>query len=162
MKALMQTAIAGLLALLFHGCEQPGGKASNGEPLVVITSNQLVPNRDGLYYNKQTKKPFTGRVDELFPFKDTRQVRVSRHFKAGKMHGLRTQYYNDGKKWIEIFYEDGKKHGLAVNWYRNGQAQWERHFKQNLLDGDFIRYDLEGNVTQHVIYKMGRVEKAIK
>ena len=78
------------------------------------------------------------------------------------MHGLRTQYYNDGKKFIDIEYLGGHKNGRAVNWYRNGQVQWERTFKSDQLDGDSIRYDSEGNITQHVIYKMGQVEKALK
>ena len=73
---------------------------------MVIPAKELAPY-EGLYYNKKTKKPFTGRVDEYFPFHGSeKRVRVSRHLKEGKMHGLRTQYYNDGEKFIEIEYSE--------------------------------------------------------
>jgi antitoxin component YwqK of YwqJK toxin-antitoxin module len=167
MKKTPQVALLGWVALLLSGCGQPvdkefGIKDSEGEPLVIIDRQDLIPHRDGLFYNKQTKKPFTGLVNEYFPFKDSKQIRVSRHFKDGKQHGQRSQFYNDGKTFIEISYKNGKKQGNAVNWHRNGQVTWKRHFKEDQLDGDSIRYDTEGNVTQHVIYKMGRIEKAIK
>ncbi|MBT6958896.1 MAG: hypothetical protein HN996_10775 [Opitutae bacterium] len=71
-------------------------------------------------------------------------------------------FYNDGNKFIEISYQNGKKHGKASNWHRNGQVSWERYFNEDQLDGNSIRFDAESNVVQHVIYKMGQIEKAIK
>ncbi len=168
MKIVSPGSLAVLACLLFWSCGQKDGDGSGDggggpqEPLVVIPASDLAPH-EGLYFNKKTNKPFTGRVDEFFPFQGKdRKVRVSRHLKDGKMHGLRTQYYNDGRKFVEIEYEDGRKNGRAVNWHRNGQVQWERSFKSDQLDGDSIRYDTGGNITQHVVYKMGEVEKAIK
>ncbi len=169
MKVVSQVLIVCLLCLFFWNCGNndginSGSAGDNGtdKSLVVIPAKELAPY-EGLYYNKKTKKPFTGRVDEYFPFQGSeKRVRVSRHLKEGKMHGLRTQYYNDGKKFIEIEYSGGRKNGRAVNWHRNGQVQWERTFKSDQLHGDSIRYDSEGNITQHVIYKMGQVEKALK
>ena len=77
------------------------------------------------------------------------------------MHGLRTQYYNDGKKFIEIEYSGGRKNGRAVNWHRNDWVQWSALLKATNLMGFYpLRY--RGNITQHVIYKMGQVEKALK
>jgi antitoxin component YwqK of YwqJK toxin-antitoxin module len=167
MKTTLQVALSGWFVLFLSGCGQPSNEdpvpqTPQEESVVIIDRQDLIPHREGLFYNKQTKKPFTGLVNEFFPFKDIKQIRVSRHFKDGKQHGLRSQFYNDGKKFIEISYIKGKKHGRAVNWHRSGQITWERHFKEDQLDGDSIRYDPDGNVTQHVIYKMGRIEKAIK
>jgi antitoxin component YwqK of YwqJK toxin-antitoxin module len=167
MKTTLEVALSVWFVLFLNGCRQPSDentvpKPPDVESVVIIDREDLIPHRDGLFYNKQTNKPFTGLVNEFFPFKDSKQIRVSRHFKDGKQHGLRSQFYNDGKKFIDIFYKNGKKHGRATNWHRSGQITWERHFKEDQLDGDSIRYDTAGNVTQHVIYKMGRVEKAIK
>lgn len=164
MKIASTGLAVGLGALLFWSCA-PQDSGSSGEgaesPVEVISTKDLAPH-DGLFYNKKTNKPFTGRVDEFFLMQGSPKVRVSRHMQEGRLHGLRTQYFNDGKKFIEIEYEDGLKHGRAFNWHRNGEVQWERHFKKDQLDGESIRYDADGNITQHVIYKMGRVEKAIK
>ena len=51
--------------------------------LVVISAKELAPY-EGLYYNKKTKKPFTGRVDEYFPFQGSeKRVRVSNISRKG-------------------------------------------------------------------------------
>ena len=167
MKTILQAGFLVWLAFCLSGCGQPSDKkaslpTSKKKSLVILDRKDLMPHRDGLFYNKHTKKPFTGLVNEFFPFKDSKQIRVSRHFKDGKQHGLRSQFYNDGSKFIEISYQNGKKHGKASNWHRNGQVSWERYFNEDQLDGNSIRFDAEGNVVQHVIYKMGQIEKAIK
>ena len=111
---------------------------------------------------KKTKKPFTGRVDEYFPFQGSeKRVRVSRHLKEGKCMDFVLNITTTEKS-LSILNTWRSKNGRAVNWYRNGQVQWERTFKSDQLDGDSIRYDSEGNITQHVIYKMGQIEKALK
>ena len=81
---------------------------------------------------------------------------------AFAQNGLSETFYPNGNTEYSCNYKNGKKHGRATNWHRSGQITWERHFKEDQLDGDSICYDTVGNITQHVIYKMGRIEKAIK
>tara|TARA_Y100000588_G_C14107862_1_gene861646 strand:+ start:650 stop:1153 length:504 start_codon:yes stop_codon:yes gene_type:complete len=167
MKNILYLAIASFFLLLFQGCGGPGKEPASGvdpdkESLVIIARQDLIPERDGLYYNKNTRKPFTGRVDEYYPFKDIKALKVVRHFKDGKQHGLRIEFYNDGTKRSEIEYKDGKKHGKAINWYKGGQVQWERSFRVDVLDGESTRYDIEGKITEQIVFRLGRLQKAIQ
>ena len=167
MKNIPHLAITFVLLLLMQGCGGPGKNPSPGAepdklPLVIIDRQDLIPERDGLFYNKNTRKPFTGRVNDYYPFKDIKALKVVRHFKDGRQHGIRTELYNDGSKRSEIEYKEGKKHGKAVNWYKGGQVQWQRSFRADVLDGESIRYDIEGKVTEQVVYRLGRLQKAIQ
>ena len=77
--------------LLIVGCEK--------EPINYETT---LVERDGVFYTKDTNKPYSGQVFSL---------------------------YDDGEKKREGNLKDGKLDGLWTYWYENGQKKWEGTFK---------------------------------
>ena len=86
-----------------------------------IDSKDLV-KRDGLYYEKFTDKPFTGKVTGL------KQGKI----KKGKIKGKWNEYWENGilKKTYTI--KKGKKEGEQIEYYENGQLEFKVNFKLNV------------------------------
>jgi len=62
------------------------------------------------------------------------------------MHGLATEWYENGQKKAEGNYVDGKKHGLTTMWYENGQKQAE----VNYVDGKSKSVSKFGNENKQL------------
>ncbi len=80
--------------------------------------------REGLYYEKFTDVPFTGKVDY--------QSKLS--FKGGKPQGEWVGYYKNGQLSYKENYANGKRHGEEVSYYENGQLE----FKGNYVNGKLV------------------------
>lgn len=128
--------------------------------MIIVPMTEMLL-REGMAYHG--RKPFTGQANEYFPFQqDPKPLSVTRTFKDGKLHGKVTFYYNNGQKRSEIPYDNGVKEGEATNWFMTGEVQWKRTFKQNLLEGDSIRYNQNGDITTHLIFSKGQISKPVK
>ena len=85
-----------------------------------IDFNDLV-KRDGLWYEKFTNEPFTGKTTGL------KQGKV----KDGKKDGLWETYYEDGKLSSNRNYKNGKRDGLWETYYEDGQLSRKFNYKNN-------------------------------
>jgi len=95
----------------------------NGETLI---------DRNGLFYEVNGQKPYTGDVFELH--KDGSR-KSSGTLKGGKNNGLTTGWYENGQKEGEVTFKDGILDGLTTGWYENGQKMFEGTFKDGKQDG---------------------------
>ena len=59
-----------------------------------INFEQMLVERDNVYYTKDTNKPYSG------PY---------------------VLYYKNGQKELKVLINDGEEHGLYTRWYDNGQ-----------------------------------------
>ena len=84
-----------IVLLLFVGCSK--------EP---INFEQMLVERDNVYYTKDTNKPYSGAVFSL---------------------------YDDGKKKSEGAFKNGHYNGKWTSWYENGQKKGEGIFKDGKL-----------------------------
>ena len=75
--------------------------------------NDLVKT-DGLYYEKFTGVPFTGKVTGV----------TQGTFKNGKRHGPWVTYWDPGELWSKGTYKDGKEDGPWVGYWFNGPV-WD-------------------------------------
>ena len=86
---------------------------------------------DGLAYLESGNTLYTGQMmytDEKKGF-----VRTM-NFRKGKLHGILSQKYPDGRKFGEAHYVDGVKHGDSIKWYPNGQKQQHRiYFRGRII-----------------------------
>jgi hypothetical protein len=73
------------------------------------TMDDLV-ERDGLYYEKFTDVPFSGKIEGL--------QRGS--FKDGKKDGPWVRYHDNGQLWEKGTYKDGKEEGPWVSFNKDG------------------------------------------
>ncbi|SVD78534.1 uncharacterized protein METZ01_LOCUS431388, partial [marine metagenome] len=119
--------------LLIVGCSSP-------EPINYETT---LVEREGVFYTKDTNKPYSGPVFSLnerglnkresiledgkmisykeFEWYENGQKRSEGTYKDGKEDGLETRWYENGQKSSEGIYKDGKYDGLQTEWFENGQ-----------------------------------------
>ena len=105
--------------LLIVGCSK--------EP---IDFEQMLLERDNVYYTKDTNKPYTGNVFSL---------------------------YDDGKKKSEGAFKDGYYNGEWISWHSNGQKYTEGTFKDDYYDGKWTSWYENGQKYSVGIYKDGNV-----
>jgi len=100
---------------------------------------------DGLYYEKFTEKPFTGKVTGI------KQGKIRKGIKKGKW----IEYSDSGiiKKSYTI--KRGKQDGEAFRYNRYGELRFKGNFKKGKKDGEYLVYDEDGQVYIKVFYKDG-------
>ena len=111
-----------------------------------VTMDDLV-ERNGLYYEKFTNVPFTG--------KTTGKIQGS--FKDGKMDGPYVFYWNNGQVHQKGTWKDGKRDGPWVTYWSNGQLYLKGTYKDGVKDGPWIAYRKDGTVHEEwtVTYRNG-------
>ena len=164
---MKKTLLIVLPLLLIVGCSSP-------EP---INYEETLNERDGVFYTKDTNKPYSGPVfsldkngnnkresiledGKMIIYKDiewhsNRQKKSEETFKDGKQDGLVTTWHENGRKKSEGTMKDGKQDGLWIHWYENGQKSRERTYKDGVPDGLWIYYS-NGSVDEEGTYKDGK------
>ena len=89
-----------------------------------VSMDDLV-QRDGLYYEKFTKDPFTGNVV------GKEQGKISK----GKIDGEWISYWDNGQLWSTSNYKDGKEKGEWLSYHENGELEKTKIYK----DGKYIK-----------------------
>ena len=140
-----------ILSLLFLSC---------GDSQQEYIRNDLVEMDNGLWTEKFSDEPITGKVYDYFGeesnpkkvhmgnirdgkkegkwvsyFHSTGKKKSEYNFKDGEMDGLHTQWYENGQKKWEGNYKDGKKDGLENHWFENGQKEFEVTMKDGKKNG---------------------------
>ena len=65
-----------------------------------------------------------------------------------KKTGTWTQWFQNGKKWIEETYSNGKRNGESVVWQENGKKLYEGEYKDDMPTGTWKYYDTDGKITK--------------
>ena len=112
-----------------------------------VKEEDLIKRKDGLYYKKDAKVPFSG-ISEQF-HKDQLGYRFSilrpfmfdppphtagrfltiKNYKNGKLHGSAETFYPNGKLRQKGNYINGELHGPYEGFHRNGQLGCKRNYK---------------------------------
>lgn len=58
-------------------------------------------------------------------------------------------------------YVDGKMHGTAQSWHANGQLASSSEFNRNLQDGVVKKWDENGALVEHALYRNGKFVKLL-
>ena len=109
-----------ILLLLIVGCSK--------EP---INFEQMLVERDNVYYTKDTNKPYTGDVFSLY---DDGKKKSEGAFKYGYYNGKWISWHSNGQKYTEGTFKDDYYDGKWTSWYENGQEYSEGIYK----DGNVI------------------------
>ncbi|HJL63800.1 MAG TPA: hypothetical protein QGH36_06350 [Candidatus Marinimicrobia bacterium] len=117
---MKKTLLSILPLLLIFGCSKP--ETINYETKLV--------ERDGVFYTKNTNKPYTGKVFSLYGDGNKKDEGI---LKDGIPDGLTTAWYENGQKSAEVKFKDGKKDGLLTAWDENGKKVFERTYKDGKL-----------------------------
>ena len=120
-----------------------------------VTLGDLV-ERDGLYYEKFTDVPYTGKVtvDEQGKPRDVEGV-----FKNGKAEGAWVEYWI-GQLWRKGNFKNGKEDGAWVYYNDNGQLWQKGNYKNGKREGAWIGYHYNGQLSSKGNFKNGKKEGA--
>jgi antitoxin component YwqK of YwqJK toxin-antitoxin module len=76
----------------------------------------------------------------------------------GYVHGVKVNYYEDGKTvHSKVSYEHGRKHGPAIWYYRNGQVYEHTSYHYGRKQGLTRRYYETGELMEELTYEQGEV-----
>ena len=101
-----------LVLLILIGCSEP-------EP---INMNEMLNERDDIYYTKDTNQPYSGPV---FSLHENGQLSNEGILKNGKLEGPFKTYHENGQLKTEGTYTDGLEYGLWKFYHSNGQLKEE-------------------------------------
>jgi antitoxin component YwqK of YwqJK toxin-antitoxin module len=74
----------------------------------------------------------------------------------GYVHGVKVNYYEDGKSvHSKVTYEHGRKHGPAIWYYKTGEIYEHTGFLYGKKDGLTKRYYQSGELMEEMTYKAG-------
>ena len=98
-----------------------------------VPSDQLV-ERDGLYYEVNSQKPFSGSSVNYF---DNGTLENKLNFKDGKLDGLIESYFENGQLNLKGNYINGLEDKLFLSYFDNGQLESKRNWKDGKKEGVF-------------------------
>ena len=104
-----------------------------------ITIDDLVV-RDGIYYEKFSTSPFTGRIYGL----------ETGWFYDGKKNGEWTEWYSGGQLERKGLYKHGEKTGEWLFWYENGQLYMVGSYQNDKDVGSWTIYHTNGQVFSKI------------
>ena len=99
--------------------------------------NDLV-YREGLYYEKSTDSPFTGKVRGL----------SEGLIREGKQEGPWIEFHRKRKLYLKGNYENGKRNGSWTAYWSSGQLVHQAIFKNGVREGNWNDYINDGNVAK--------------
>jgi TonB family protein len=123
---------------------------SQAEVLEVPAEKLL--ERNGLKYQVNTDKPFTGIA---VSFHESGQWEFKANFKDGKQDGLFEAFYENGQLKMRGNSKDGKGDGLVEAFYENGQLQLRRNFKDGKQVGFWEEFNENGELVERHNFKDG-------
>jgi antitoxin component YwqK of YwqJK toxin-antitoxin module len=139
--------------LLIVGCSSP-------EP---INYEEVLNYRDGVYYTKDTNKPYSGPVFSLDEKGLNKRESI---LEDGKMISYREfkwfvrfyrvySWFENGQRKEELNYKNGKKDGVNTQWYENGKKKSEGTWKDGKEDGLVTNWYENGQKSVEFTFKDG-------
>ena len=106
-----------------------------------VEMNRLVRS-EGLWYILGERRPFSG-VAYVVSEHSEKKTQESKYSK-GRLHGVHTEWWENGKKKRHGRYKLGKRHGRWVEYHENGNIGFENNFKDGIKDGSSTQWYEDG------------------
>ncbi|MGL4534047.1 MAG: toxin-antitoxin system YwqK family antitoxin [Fusobacteriaceae bacterium] len=124
MKKIFLKSLSIIFTLFLMSCGKP-----------VELSN--LQNRDGVYYEANAKKPFSG---DFFLNYSNGKTEKNGSFKNGVVNGKYISYYKNGQIRIDANYSSGILDGKYLTFYENGENKTSLNYKNGMFNGVNIVY----------------------
>ena len=102
--------------------------------------NDLIKMDNGLYTEKFSDEPISGKVYGYFGEKGNLKKVYMGKLLNGKKDGLFTTWYENGKKNYEATYKKGELNGLYTEWDKNSNKIKEGSYVNKLMEGEWYFY----------------------
>jgi antitoxin component YwqK of YwqJK toxin-antitoxin module len=103
---------------------------------------------------KQTVKDGNGEYAALSD--DGKTVLVKGAYHNGRMDGVWTFCYPDGKTRLTIPYKNGEIDGALETWFQSGQLESRANYVNGKCDGESLWYHENGRLSSRVVFKNGQ------
>ena len=123
----------------------------------VDINNLLI--KDGIYYQPLDAKPYTGRIIDL---NEDGNIILETNCNRGKINGSWMEWYDNGEKKYEGYYENGYRNGLWKGWHDSGQLWKEGFYFYDKKEGTWIYWYLNGKKQELKTYRNGKLNGPIK
>ena len=98
-----------------------------------------------------------GKIGGEMLFRDNRRKLSAYNFKDGKMHGLSTEWYENGQKSLERNFKDGKQDGSWIQWHEDGTESLRATYEDDKQVGLSRAWYENGRKKSEINYKDGKV-----
>ena len=125
-----------------------------------VKEEDLIQRKDGLYYKKYAKVPFTGSMKifrKVYPNGQSRvnsQTWKNINYKKGKPEGLFESFWLNGNLRFRGNTKKGKFEGPCETFYSTGELNYKSHYRHGYLDGLF-----ETNAYRGAYISLEKIEK---
>lgn len=101
-------------------------------------------------------------IEQVVEYYDNGDIELIYHLNAcGDLHGDYSSFYYDSVlKYIGKF-ENGLKTGLHIRYLKSGSILSKKHYKNDKLQGDYIKFNMQGDTVSHVIFENGHFIKHV-
>jgi hypothetical protein len=70
-------------------------------------------------------------------------------------NGKYITYYENGNKWVELFFKNGKREGTQYSWHKNGNLKSELNYVNGKKQGYQKWWKKDGKMLNHKYYEDG-------
>lgn len=109
-------------------------------PIVSSETYDNLVKRNGLYYEKFSVTPFTGKI----------QGSWQGTIKNGKRNGIWHRYYEQGQLWWKCNFKDGLREGQCIDYYINGNISYKANYKNDITVGYIYHYNKDGTLDEEL------------
>ena len=78
-----------------------------------------------------------------------------------QLHGFNQEFYSTGKLELEGNFKFGKKDKIWKGFYKNGKIRIQEEYVDDVVHGDYKKYDKTGKLIQHLIFVNGQPDTVI-
>ncbi len=121
--------------------------AKRPEEIKSIPSTKQMQKRNGTWYLKKSKKPYSGKFIDYY---STGKIRGEGTLLNGRLKGVRKMYYSNGNLSLERNYDNGISHGIEKEFYKNGVLEQQGEFKNGKEVGIWEMYYPNEQLKQRV------------
>jgi antitoxin component YwqK of YwqJK toxin-antitoxin module len=118
-----------------------------------------------IFYDQDKNKVSEGKVvNKLFEGKwvyyhlKSKKIMATENYIAGKLEGLRTVFFVDGKMAEQMTYANDAKEGVYKKYSDKGILLEQSHYKNNEYHGKALFYDDEGVLASQGLFELGKKE----
>lgn len=119
-----------------------------------VTEAELsaLESRDGRFFEKQSVRPFSGRVLSHDP---SGQLRSSAQVSNGLLDGLSEGWFTNGVVQVRESFAAGVSHGTRTKWRQDGSVESEASIVQGVIEGRFAKWHANGTLAEEAFFQNG-------
>jgi len=135
-----------IVIMLFFGCSSES-----------ITEESLIEKNNGLKYNKNTEKPYTGPVKGV----NINGVYYTGSYRHGVRYGEWKTFHQNGLEKEVSYYSNGSLNGPFLLYHENGSESVNTNYKYGNENGKRLEYNNEGELIKEECYEIGKIVECL-